>query len=110
MNALLQDGHELIRPITASATDKPCELYLDHGSARPVITQGHHIKPVYLQNRKYGKIVSNELMYLCGNCHDSIHAWLYWIMGERKMPTAPVPIRAKNKAQQAYDWFMDPAA
>lgn len=106
----VQDGHELIRPVTASAADLPCALYKDHGSATPVITQGHHIYPVYLQNRKYGKIVDPSLMYLCGNCHDSIHTWLYWLMDERKMPTAPVPPRAKQQAQVAYDWFMDPAA
>lgn len=106
----MDDGHELIRPVTASAADKPCELYLDHGSARPVITQGHHIYPVYLQNRKYGKIVHGDLMYLCGNCHDSVHAQLYYLMGERKMPTVTVPKRAQAQAQRAYNWFLDPAA
>lgn len=102
-----ENGHELIRPITAPAAEKPCELYLDHGSSNPVITQGHHIFPVYLQNRKYGKIVIPDLMYLCGTCHDSVHAWLYWIMGERKKPSVPVPPRAEALAWRAYQWFHD---
>lgn len=105
-----ENGHELIRPVTASAVDKPCELYKDHGSSRPVITQGHHIYPVYLQNRKYGKIRLSNLMYLCGTCHDSVHAWLYYIMGERRKPIAIVPLRAQAQAQKAFDWYVSEEA
>lgn len=47
--------------LTASALDRPCEMYRDHGSARPSVTQGHHIRPVYLQNRKYGEIRDGSL-------------------------------------------------
>lgn len=90
---------------TAPAADKPCELYADHGSAVPSVTQGHHIYPVYLQNRKYGRIVSGELAYLCGTCHDNVHAWLYFIMGERREPRPTPPPRARRLAQRALDWF-----
>lgn len=92
-------------PIEAPAALKPCELYRDHGTARPSVTQGHHIRPIYLQNRKYGRIQDPELMYLCGTCHDNVHAWLYWIMGERKKPDPEPPARAKRQAWQTYEWF-----
>lgn len=92
-------------PMSASALDRPCQMYLDHGSAQPAVTQGHHRKPVYLQNRLYGRIVDPELWWLCGTCHDNVHAWLYWIMGERRQP-APVPLRARREAEQTRDWFV----
>lgn len=92
-------------PYTAQAALKPCELYKDHGSATPVITQGHHIYPIYLQNRKFGRIVHPDLMWLCGTCHDNIHAWLYWIMGERKQPLTTVPPRARAQAEFVLNWF-----
>lgn len=94
---------EVAPPRTAPAALHPCELYLDHGSAKPSITQGHHVKPVYLQNRKYGRIVDSTLMYLCGTCHDNVHAWLYHLMGERRMPDPVPPPRAQAQAREALD-------
>lgn len=96
--------------VTAPAADKPCALYLDHGSARPSVTQGHHVKPVYLQNRKYGQIVDGTLMYVCGTCHDNIHAWIYWLMGERKLPNPEPPPRAQTMARAVIEWYVDGAA
>lgn len=95
-------------PLTASALDRPCAMYADHGSARPAMTQGHHIYPVYLQNRKYGQLRDGSLIFLCGTCHDNTHAWLYWLLGERREPAAPVPARAKAQAQIAFDWYNAP--
>lgn len=108
----LDDSDEILRlalagsPLFASAAERPCEMYVDHGSAKPAVTQGHHVYPVYLQNRKYGKIVDGTLRFLCGTCHDSTHAWLYWIMGERKEPNPHPPPRAKALAQHALDWYL----
>lgn len=97
-------------PIGAMASDRPCELYSHSGGSRPSLTQGHHIYPVYLQNRKHGRIVRGELMFLCGTCHDNVHTWLYWIMGERKLYLPEPPPRAKALAKRAHDWFLEPAA
>lgn len=98
----------LLSPIVAPAAFQPCALYKDHGSAVPSVTQGHHIRPVYLQNRKYGKIQDGTLVYLCGTCHDNVHAWLYWIMGERSKPNPEPPPRAKAMAAEAHAWFTGP--
>lgn len=91
---------------TASAITHPCEMYRDHGSARPVVTQGHHAKPVYLQNRLYGKIVDGTLIWLCGTCHDNVHAWLYWILRERRFQPLGTPARAVAAAEKAMDWYV----
>lgn len=99
------DDPVLVTVRTASATLRPCEMYVDHGSSVPVITQGHHVYPVFLQNRKYGQIQDGTLQFLCGTCHDSVHAWLYWLLGERAQP-APTPPRARLLAQRAYDWYV----
>lgn len=94
----------------ASAADKPCELYLDHGSARPSVTQGHHPKPVYMQNEVYGKIVYGGVIYLCGTCHDNVHAWLYFLTGKRRRPDPDPPPRARAMAREAYDWYIEAKA
>lgn len=91
--------------MAAPASLWPCAMYRDHGSAAPSVTQGHHVRPVYLQNRKYGRIQDNTLLYLCGTCHDNTHAWLYWLMRERTKPNPEPPARAKALAQGAYDWY-----
>lgn len=93
-------------PLVAPAALRPCEMYADHGSARPSVTQGHHVKPIYLQNRKYGKIVDGTLLFLCGTCHDNTHAWIYWLMGERKQPDPVPPPRAQALARKTVDWFL----
>lgn len=94
-----------MEPITAQAAEKPCELYRYH-HPRVTRTQGHHIHPVYLQNRVWGGIRDNELKYVCGSCHDAIHDWLYWLMGERNKPNPEPGSKAKAEAQRSYDWFL----
>jgi hypothetical protein len=90
-------------PVTAFAADRPCVLVAYHAPI-PVITEYHHSKPVYLQNRLYGKILYGPDLWVCSNCHEAIHAWLYWLMGERKHP--PVMGRAaKAEAQRTFDWY-----
>lgn len=95
----------MTQPTTLSAGVQPCALYMDHGSSRPVIVQGHHRHPVYLQRRLWGEVRDEELIWLCGTCHDSVHAWLYWVMEERAKPSE-VPLRARAEAQQTWAWFL----
>lgn len=97
------EPHKAAPPLTASAQDKPCQLYTYHAPA-VVITEYHHSKPVYLQNRLYGRIVYPADTWLCSNCHEAVHAWLYWLLGERRQPTG-VGIYAKAEAQRTYDWY-----
>ncbi len=63
---------EVAPPREARAADRPCELVRYH-QPRPSRTQGHHRHPVYLQNRVWGRIRDNELLWVCGTCHDNIH-------------------------------------
>jgi hypothetical protein len=90
---------------TATASTKPCELYKDHGSATPSVTEGHHRHPVYLQNRVYGRIQDTQLLWVCSTCHDNIHAWLYWLLGERAQPNPLPPTRARVEALAAFAWY-----
>lgn len=89
---------------TARAEECPCELYEYH-APRVIRTQGHHVEPVYLQNRIYGHIENNRLMWVCGNCHDSIHEWLSWLLGEAREPSPHPGWKAKAEAQKAFDWY-----
>lgn len=90
---------------TAKAADKPCELYSYHAPT-PTRTQGHHRLPMYLQRRVWGAVENEELMYVCGTCHDNIHEWLGWLLGESRQPS-PEPGRlAKAEAKRTYDWYM----
>ncbi len=92
----------------AYATDRGCELAAYH-APEPVMTEGHHIHPVFLQNRVYGRIVDNELKFLCSNCHDAVHAWLYWLLGERRQPLN-VGRLARAEAERTYAWFLEVSA
>lgn len=92
-------------PRTATAAQHPCELHRYHAPA-PTRTQFHHTKPVYLQNRLYGEIVYGPELWVCGSCHDSIHEWLGFLLGETRRPD-PEPGRyAKEQAQATFDWYM----
>lgn len=94
----------MTEPRTARATDQPCQLYAHH-SPKVVRSQGHHRRPVYLQNKVYGRIQDPELLWLCGSCHDAVHEWLSWLLGEARRPS-PEPGRlAKAEAHAAYNWF-----
>lgn len=97
---------QAIQPVPRKAfhTDHPCSL-VDYHAPTPVMTEYHHSKPVYLQNRLYGAIRYPADTWVCSNCHDAIHAWLYWLMGERKQPPH-IGRAAKAEAQRTYEWFM----
>lgn len=88
---------------TAQFTEHPCELVKYHAPT-PVMTEFHHRKPVFLQNKLYGKIVYGADLWVCSNCHDAIHAWLYFMLGMWKEPTH-IGRAAKAEAVNAYEWF-----
>jgi hypothetical protein len=92
-------------PATAQASDHECSLYGYH-FPKPTRTQYHHSKPVYLQNRVYGHIVYPADTWLCGTCHDSVHDWISYLLGEGRLPD-PEPGRyAKKMAQKTVDWYI----
>lgn len=106
MNAVFDPGQGLVHPATATAASKPCELYAHTDSPKPVITQGHHIHPVYLQNEVWGQIKDNALMWLCGLCHDAVHAWLYYLTNEREMPNPMPGLHHRRAAQATFEWYV----
>lgn len=101
----LAGERSVIQHAKAAWNDHPCEMYLDHGSARPCMTEGHHWLPVFLQNQLYGRIINGELVWLCGTCHDNTHAWLYYLLGRWVEPRPHPPVRAKALAQKAFDFY-----
>jgi hypothetical protein len=94
---------EVIAHERAMATEHPCELVAYHAPT-PVMTEHHHSKPVFLQNRLYGRITFGADLWVCSNCHDAIHAWLYWLLGERRQPTY-IGRAAKTEAEREYAWY-----
>ena len=88
---------------TAPAATRPCQLHVYH-APHPSRTQGHHRHPVYLQNRIYGQIRDPELLWVCGTCHDNIHEWLGWLLGETRKPDPEPGRSAKAEAQKTYEW------
>lgn len=89
---------------TAQAADRPCQLHRTH-SPKVVRTQGHHRHPVALQNRVHGRIVDPELLWVCGTDHDSLHAWIDWLLGEARKPNPEPGPKVKAEAQRTVDWF-----
>lgn len=87
----------------AFARDHACQLVSYH-APEPIITEYHHTKPVYLQNRLYGRILYGADLWLCSNCHESVHAWLYWLLGERKEPPR-IGRAAKAEAERTFAWY-----
>ena len=92
-----------VNPRTAFFDAHPCDLVAYH-APEPVMTEFHHTKPVYLQNRLYGKVLHPADLWVCSNCHDAIHAWLYYLLGERQKPPY-IGRAAKSEAQKTYEWF-----
>lgn len=101
----------ILPPRTASASVKPCEWYTvgGHGSSPPVRTQGHHDHPQYLQRRLWGEVRIHTLRWSCGTCHDSIHAWIDWLLAEAYRPPVP-PYRLRAEAERVADWYLTLAA
>lgn len=83
--------------------EQGCQLVAYHAPT-PVMVEYHHQKPVELQNRLYGKIMFGPSLWVCGNCHDAIHAWLYWLLGEHREPPY-IGRAARSEAERTYAWF-----
>ncbi len=91
------------QPRTAFYDAHPCQLVAYH-APEPVVTEYHHTKPVFLQNRLYGRIVHGPDLWVCSNCHEAIHAWLYWLLRERRRPPH-IGRRAKAEAERTFAWY-----
>lgn len=89
--------------VRAFALERPCQLVTYHAPT-PVVTEYHHRKPVFLQNRLYGRIVHGADLWVCSNCHEAIHAWLYWLLGERREPPN-IGRNAKAEAERTFAWY-----
>ncbi|NUS01930.1 MAG: hypothetical protein HOV97_05125 [Nonomuraea sp.] len=100
---MLED--QISTPRTALASEQPCEFYLYH-APKPTRTQFHHGKPVYLQDRLYGKVLFGPDTWACGTCHDSVHDWIYFLMGERRRPDPEPGWKTKQRAQATVDWYI----
>jgi hypothetical protein len=94
-------------PVTAPAVDRPCQLYAHTGTPHPIRTQGHHRHPVYLQNRVWGRILDNELLWVCGLCHDSIHETLDWLLDEGRKPNPMPGTKTLAEARRTAEWYWD---
>ncbi len=91
------------KPKTAFFYEHICSLVSYH-APRPVISEHHHRKPAFLQKRVYGKVLYDADMWLCSNCHEAVHAWLYYILGERDYPLG-IGRLAKAEAERTFDWY-----
>lgn len=91
-------------PVSATAASQPCELYGYH-APRVVRTQFHHSRPQYLQLRLWGEVRFEADTWLCGSCHDAVHEWIGFLLGESRRPD-PEPGRlAKAAAEATVEWF-----
>jgi hypothetical protein len=61
------------------------------------------------QERVYGRTVladpATDMLWLCGLCHDSVHDWLSYLLGEARVPDPPPSLRARTEAERAADWY-----
>lgn len=98
----------LPEPRKAFVDDETCQLVTYH-APEPVVVEYHHQKPVFLQNRLYGRILYGPSLWVCSSCHDSIHAWLYWLLGEHRQPPR-IGRAAKAEAERTFRWYEDERA
>lgn len=93
---------------TATAASHPCQLYGHTAIPRPSRTQYHHRFPQYLQERVWGQVrlaTGTDMLWLCGLCHDSVHDWLGWLLGEARRPVPDPAPRARAEAVRAAAWY-----
>lgn len=93
-------------PRTAPAAEHPCELRGYH-VPKPLRTQYHHSRPVYLQNRVYGRIVHPADLWVCGTDHDSLHTVIDWLLGEGREPTVDPGRLVLTQARSTVKWYRD---
>lgn len=95
----------MTEPRTAPAAEHPCEWYAHSGAPKPVRTQAHHRLPIYLQKRLYGEVRHHYIAWSCGLCHDSIHAWLSYLLGEAYRPNPEPGPRIQAEAAGVKAWY-----
>jgi hypothetical protein len=89
--------------VPETAYDRSCELVSYHAPA-PVVTEHHHRRPIYLQLHLWGAVRYPADLWVCSNCHEAIHAWAYWLLGERKQPPR-IGRAAKAEAESMVAWY-----
>ena len=93
-------------PLTAPAAERPCQLYAHTSAPFPIITQGHHRFPEYLQRRAWGQVRDQDLLWVCGLCHDALHAVIRHMLGEGRHPGPQVGRKMRDEAQRTVDMFL----
>jgi hypothetical protein len=91
-------------PAKAFAPEQTCQLVGYH-APEPVMVEYHHQRPVFLQNQLYGRIKYGPSLWVCSNCHDAIHAWLYYLLGEHRQPPH-IGRAAKAEAERTFAWYV----
>lgn len=90
-------------PVTAA---RFCEIVGDHGTARPLRVQLHHLHPKSWGGNPSEKPEDHRIVWVwaCGCCHDSIHVVLdrmkalgFWDPMWLKINRVPFAVRAAAK-------------
>jgi hypothetical protein len=73
---------------------------------RAIRTQGHHKYPIYLQEELWGEgnLRHKEIIWLCGTCHDNLHAWLDHLLNRAYMPPKPGRM-IRQEAEFVANWY-----
>jgi len=91
-------------PRQLDAVDQPCQLRKTH-TPMPIRTQSHHRWPEYLQRRLWGSTRLDERIALCGTDHDSLHAWIAFLLGEQRKPKKNPGLLVTAEAARVVAWF-----
>lgn len=67
--------------VRAPASVYPCEVHIDHGTARPLFVSGHHIHP-----KEWGGDPQGEILWVCEIGHQNIHSYMYAYVAKRTLP------------------------
>jgi hypothetical protein len=102
---------DLVDQVVAEAAAEPahralpagrqgCQLYAHNSPPHPLLVQGHHRFPEYLQRRVWGETRDGHLLWLCGLCHDAVHEMIRHQLGEGRRPD-PWPGNASPVRREA---------
>lgn len=92
------------QPRAADAVDLPCVMRKSHNPT-PIRTQSHHRYFQYLQERLWGEVRLQERLDLCGTDHDSVHAWVAYLLDEQYKPQIDPGTLVKAEAQLVMNWY-----
>lgn len=97
----------------APAADHPCQLYTHFGQPVVIRTQHHHRYPEYLQRRVFGRTEldgPDDMLWVCGLCHDSLHEVIDWLLGEGREPNPHPGRKTLTEAQRTVSWYLEAIA